>query len=233
VNLFGQHQPFDPHAQSCIFQMLVLQPDGSVVSSASVEKLAAAQGIGIREGCMCNPSQCIYGLGIRPEEVRRADRHLAKNHRNPCTWRVGEAYKLQGSAVHIISNKRADGLLDRRSVDVATSRVALADASCCIEDMPLTFTCSALPVISRAAQQRQRILNNTDTSSGFLTVMRPDASGELRPVQLPVGSVRASLGYLSTFEDVYAFVRFLRKNYRVPATRTRGPDGDVGVVAVV
>jgi len=38
-------------------------------------------------------------------------------------------------------------------------------------------------------------------------------------VQLPVGSVRVSLGYLSTFEDVYAFVRFLRKNYQ---TRSSG-----------
>jgi hypothetical protein len=38
-----------------------------------------------------------------------------------------------------------------------------------------------------------------------------DAGGEhqLVPVPLPVGSVRASLGALSTFEDCYALVRFL------------------------
>jgi selenocysteine lyase/cysteine desulfurase len=64
-------------------------------------------------------------------------------------------------------------------------------------------------------QKRASILNNTDTSSGFLTVMREDAEhpGQLRAVQLPVGSVRVSLGYLSTFEDVYAFVQFLKRNY--------------------
>lgn len=37
-----------------------------------------------------------------------------------------------------------------------------------------------------------------------------DAAADLVPVQLPTGSVRISLGYLSTFEDVYAFVQFLK-----------------------
>lgn len=69
VKLFGHHHLRDPTTQSCIFQLLVLRPDGSVVSSASVEKLAAAQGIGIREGCMCNPSACLVDLGITPQEV--------------------------------------------------------------------------------------------------------------------------------------------------------------------
>lgn len=33
------------------------------------------------------------------------------------------------------------------------------------------------------------------------------------PVQLPTGSIRASLGSLSRFEDVYALVQFLRDTY--------------------
>jgi hypothetical protein len=49
--------------------MLVLKPDGTPVSSSHVEQEAAAEGIGIREGCMCNPSQCNFDLGITPEEV--------------------------------------------------------------------------------------------------------------------------------------------------------------------
>jgi hypothetical protein len=32
----------------------------------------------------------------------------------------------------------------------------------------------------------------------------------LVPTQVPLGSVRASLGWASTFEDAYAFVQFLR-----------------------
>lgn len=53
-------------------QFLVLRPDGSAVSSNSVEQQAAAEGIAVREGCMCNPSQCNKDLGITPEEVRQA-----------------------------------------------------------------------------------------------------------------------------------------------------------------
>ena len=37
--------------------------------------------------------------------------------------------------------------------------------------------------------------------------------GRLAPVVLPTGSVRASLGSLSTFEDVYALVAFLANTY--------------------
>lgn len=70
VTLFGRHHTHDLQQQSCIFQMLVRRPDGAVVSSTQVEKAAVAQGIGIRTGCMCNPSQCNHDLGIRPEEVR-------------------------------------------------------------------------------------------------------------------------------------------------------------------
>jgi hypothetical protein len=37
---------------------------------------------------------------------------------------------------------------------------------------------------------------------------------QLVPVPLPVGSVRASLGALSTFEDCYALVRFLGTTFK-------------------
>ncbi len=59
-------------------------------------------------------------------------------------------------------------------------------------------------------QERARALAG-DLDKPFITVMRPapDCGGPLRPVQLPTGSVRASLGSLSTFEDVYALATFL------------------------
>ena len=47
----------------------------------------------------------------------------------------------------------------------------------------------------------------------FLTVMRPAPGGGMAPVQLPTGAVRASLGALSRFEDVYALEAFLRDTY--------------------
>ena len=37
-----------------------------------------------------------------------------------------------------------------------------------------------------------------------------DDGGGLVPTQVPLGSVRASLGWASTFEDAYALVQFLR-----------------------
>lgn len=70
LKIFGQHHLRDHSTQSCIFQMLVLQPDGTPLSSNLVEQEATARGIGLREGCMCNPSQCIFDLGITPQEVR-------------------------------------------------------------------------------------------------------------------------------------------------------------------
>lgn len=33
-------------------------------------------------------------------------------------------------------------------------------------------------------------------------------------VEVPLGSVRASLGYMSTWEDCYALVQFIESNYR-------------------
>lgn len=33
-------------------------------------------------------------------------------------------------------------------------------------------------------------------------------------VEVPLGSVRASLGYMSTWEDAYALVRFIESNYK-------------------
>jgi molybdenum cofactor sulfurtransferase len=62
----------------------------------------------------------------------------------------------------------------------------------------------------------------------FITVLRPAgaaeagmgevgeqgaASGELVPVDLPLGSLRASFGWASTFEDCYALVKFIKDTY--------------------
>lgn len=67
TQLFGRHD--DPSKQSCIFEFLVLQPDGSAMSQVVVEEAAFNAGLAIRTGCMCNPGQCQFNLGILPEEV--------------------------------------------------------------------------------------------------------------------------------------------------------------------
>ncbi|GBF89223.1 molybdenum cofactor sulfurase [Raphidocelis subcapitata] len=61
-----------------------------------------------------------------------------------------------------------------------------------------------------AEEERARALGGyTD----FVTVLRRGDGGGLRPVVLPTGSVRASLGALSRFEDVHALVGFLERAY--------------------
>ena len=39
------------------------------------------------------------------------------------------------------------------------------------------------------------------------------AAARTRPHKLPLGSLRASLGYMSRFEDAWALVDFLRRTY--------------------
>ncbi|KAF6265693.1 pyridoxal phosphate-dependent transferase [Scenedesmus sp. NREL 46B-D3] len=124
VQLFGRHD--EPSRQSCVFQFLVLQPDGAATSQVVVEEAAFDAGLAIRTGCMCNPGQCLFNLGIKPEEERAVS------------------------------------------------------------------------------------ITGTDCSSGFMVVQRPakNDSSRLVSVELPIGTIRASLGYLSTFEDCYALIDF-------------------------
>ena len=56
-------------------------------------------------------------------------------------------------------------------------------------------------------------INNTTGAAEATAATLLDSTVELVPVQLPTGSVRVSLGYLSTFEDVYAFVQFVQDTF--------------------
>jgi hypothetical protein len=65
-------------------------------------------------------------------------------------------------------------------------------------------------------QERTVSITGTDCSSGFMKVQRPakNDSSQLVPVEVPIGTIRASLGYLSTFEDCYALVDFLEITFK-------------------
>eukprot|EP00775_Hariotina_reticulata_P009006 gene9006-9179_t len=86
-------------------------------------------------------------------------------------------------------------------------------------------------VDNRPEERRAAVLSKVDMSSGFFLANRTvaAAAGQGAPgpadhnmtvvVKLPTGSIRVSLGYLSTFEDCYAAARFILDEYRdVPAT---------------
>ncbi|KAI8463606.1 MAG: pyridoxal phosphate-dependent transferase [Monoraphidium minutum] len=129
LRIFGAHER-GGHHQSGLFQFVVTAANGSAVAAPKVQSDAGAVRLHLRAGCDCNPGQCLFNLGITPEEER--------------------ARAIAG-----------------------------------------------------------------DLDKPFITVMRPSPSdpSRLAPVQLPTGSVRASLGSLSTFEDVYALVAFLANAY--------------------
>jgi hypothetical protein len=57
---------------------------------------------------------------------------------------------------------------------------------------------------SRSSEQQQT------QQSGQQQQQQEGGQEGLVPTQVPLGSVRASLGWASTFEDVYALVEFLR-----------------------
>lgn len=54
-----------------VLTMYMLAPVPAALScQVVVEDAAFDAGLAIRTGCMCNPGQCQFNLGIQPEEVR-------------------------------------------------------------------------------------------------------------------------------------------------------------------
>lgn len=68
LRIFGAHDR-GHEVQSALFQFMVLRPDGSGVAAVQVQDDASAAGLHLRAGCHCNPGQCLFDLGIKPEEV--------------------------------------------------------------------------------------------------------------------------------------------------------------------
>lgn len=93
-------------------------------------------------------------------------------------------------------------LVVMRPLTMATSSSVVSDAS------TATDTSMGTSTPGRAAAG-----DTTDTGTGADMGADGGEGGgvhhQLVPVPLPVGSVRASLGALSTFEDCFALVRFL------------------------
>ncbi|KAI8467267.1 MAG: pyridoxal phosphate-dependent transferase [Monoraphidium minutum] len=69
LRVFGAHAA-GAAAQGPIFEFLVLKPDGSAVAGTRVLEDACRSGLHMRIGCHCNPGQCLYDMGITPEEER-------------------------------------------------------------------------------------------------------------------------------------------------------------------
>ena len=133
----------------CVFYQ-VLQPDGKPVSYSKVEQTAAASGIDLRSGCMCNPGACYEALGLKAEEVQSL------------------AGKKEG----------------------------------CGDDMDF------ITVLRPVGGPQGGGSGRASPAAG-----KAVATGDLVPVELPLGSLRASFGWASTYEDGYALVQFIKNTY--------------------
>lgn len=158
INLFGNHQQFQQHqplpasfGQGAIFNFQVLQSDGSPVSYLTVEREAAAAGIDLRSGCVCNPGACYDALGLHADEVQ------------------GLAGVKEG----------------------------------CGDDVELV-------TVMRPAATGDSASSKTVGSLLSKGAPGSDEQQQFAATQIPLGSVRASLGWASTFEDVFMFVEFLK-----------------------
>ncbi len=69
LRIFGAHDRGEA-VQSGLFQFLVLRANGSAHAAPQVQSDASDAGLHLRAGCHCNPGQCLFDLGITPEEVK-------------------------------------------------------------------------------------------------------------------------------------------------------------------
>jgi selenocysteine lyase/cysteine desulfurase len=210
LRLFGAHGR-GPRVQSGVFAFLVLHANGSSRAAPWVQQDAAAAGLHVRSGCVCNPGQCHYDVGLRPEEVRQGGGARERTRAEWCTQGEGQrllsrwAHGVRGWAVLLCAPRLARAGCMCRAMGTGIARPQ-ADAS------PEVLN-SHLPAPTRM-QARARALDGaragTDDLAPLVTVARPGADGRPARVRLAAGVVRASLGPLSTFEDVCALLEFLR-----------------------
>uniref|UniRef100_A0A383WFG8 Thioredoxin domain-containing protein n=1 Tax=Tetradesmus obliquus TaxID=3088 RepID=A0A383WFG8_TETOB len=174
LQVYGRHaqeqqQQGGQVLQGAIFNFQVLQPDGSPLSFSRVERQAAAAGIDLRSGCVCNPGACYDSLGLSAGEVQ------------------GLAGLKEGCG---------DGM------DFIT---VLRPAESSNNSTPAAAAATLGGVAAGRADT-----GSSSSGSGAVSGQQQQQQQQLVEVQVPLGSVRASLGWASTFEDAYALVQFLK-----------------------
>ncbi|WIA18344.1 hypothetical protein OEZ85_009809 [Tetradesmus obliquus] len=173
LQVYGRHaqeqqQQGGQVLQGAIFNFQVLQPDGSPLSFSRVERQAAAAGIDLRSGCVCNPGACYDSLGLSAGEVQG----LA-GLKEGCGDGMDFITVLRPAES---SNNSTPAAAAATLGGVAAGRADTGSSS------------SGSGAVSGQQQQQQQLVE----------------------VQVPLGSVRASLGWASTFEDAYALEQFLK-----------------------
>eukprot|EP00632_Arachnochrysis_sp_CCMP2950_P016105 CAMPEP_0185700436 /NCGR_PEP_ID=MMETSP1164-20130828/7493_1 /TAXON_ID=1104430 /ORGANISM="Chrysoreinhardia sp, Strain CCMP2950" /LENGTH=673 /DNA_ID=CAMNT_0028367387 /DNA_START=61 /DNA_END=2082 /DNA_ORIENTATION=+ len=165
----------------------VLGADGASVSHIDVMDAASKAGIHVRAGAECNPGAAYDALGVPPTAVSRLahDDDLLGCGMGPA-FVTCKASDLQSSPQHRLAAHAAN---------FGVSEVAFSS------DRGTSVFCDAVATDGAL---------DTDAAASFLFAGDKDPE-----VQVPLGSVRASVGYLSTFDDVLRLVDFVDATYRV------------------
>lgn len=156
----------------------------------------------MRCGCTCNPGSCYASLGIRDEEVAAAAEQAHGNFRSglpagrpvpalPCDW---HACWVRPASWHRAPHR----------LPSATH----------VRGLPLMPPPLPPPRRSDWEWVWVRRKGKVTVPTGG-TAPDPEAGpeGGSRLVRLPLGSLRASFGYMSRFEDAHALLSFLKKHY--------------------
>uniref|UniRef100_A0A383VH74 Aminotransferase class V domain-containing protein n=1 Tax=Tetradesmus obliquus TaxID=3088 RepID=A0A383VH74_TETOB len=179
LKLFGRHA--EGLANQCaIFQFQVVTPDGDRLPGMLVEAAATAAGLHLRTGCNCNPGRCLANLGITPEEERA---RAAQGHTGP---------------ILVVMRPRTSSIGGRLIFEPPTTTTNTS-----------TTSSSGIKASAASADSPCALRAASGSRSSRGSMAGPSAARQLVPVPLPLGSVRASLGAMSTFEDCFALVRFL------------------------
>eukprot|EP01024_Parvocaulis_polyphysoides_P007510 TRINITY_DN12238_c0_g2_i1.p1 TRINITY_DN12238_c0_g2~~TRINITY_DN12238_c0_g2_i1.p1 ORF type:complete len:299 (-),score=24.38 TRINITY_DN12238_c0_g2_i1:1415-2242(-) len=151
------------------------------------------------------PDGTVMSYKTVEKEAAKAGLHI----RTGCECNPGACYDylgIQDKEVQQLAGKKegcsdnVEWILVERSVNEAPD---LKGPNGGFRDIPD----EAIGLDTVSVVDKQKYLQNQQLS-------RKEIPGKVEVVQLPLGSIRASLGYLSTFDDVYDFVRFVKEKYQ-------------------
>jgi len=179
--------------QGGVFNFQALRPDGRVFSYRTVEREAAAAGLHLRSGQACAPGAALHYLGVAERELESL------------------AGKKEGCEDDV------EFLGVRRPAGAAGLLTGPDDP-----DGGPSGEQGAAPFAGGSGGGGGGGGGGGDGGDGAAALERRRAllqqpgpgAAPTQWVQVPLGSVRASLGYMSTFDDVYALSRFLALRFK-------------------
>jgi len=179
--------------QGSIVNLNVLNPAGEVVGYHTVETAATAAGIHLRVGCECNPGACFGNLGISDFEVEAL---------------LGSIKSSCGDEVDFIDVCPVE---DKRKCSNDNAHEA---SMCARFGFPVHHPLTPGEDVDDGTPSPTVIPRKSDTDDAETAPWAVGASPGQHMQRKPIGSVRLSLGLMTTAIDVENVVKFFRENYQ-------------------